>query len=93
MTDNWYQFNDLTASQLYDILQLRELVFTIGQKCSEPDIDDVDRTAMHYVKYAGDKLVAYLRVYSADNQLKLYYPRQLIYYLPIIAGLLTVFFG
>jgi ElaA protein len=68
---NWYQFNDLTPTQLYDILQLRELVFTIGQQCSEPDIDDVDRTAMHYVKYDGDKLVAYLRVYSADNQLKL----------------------
>jgi ElaA protein len=68
---SWYQFNDLTATQIYDILQLRELVFTIGQKCSERDIDDVDRKAMHYVRYAGDKLAAYLRVYAADDKLKL----------------------
>ncbi len=68
---NWFQFNQLTGAQVYDILQLRELVFTFEQKCSERDIDDVDRTALHYVMYSGDQLAAYLRVYSADSKLKM----------------------
>lgn len=68
---NWHKFNDLTAAQMYDILQLRELVFTIGQHCNECDMDDVDRTALHYTLYSQGRLIAYLRAYQVDDKLKL----------------------
>lgn len=67
----WFQFNELTPDQLYDILQLRELVFTFGQKCSESDMDDVDRTALHLTAYSESKLAAYLRVYEKDGKVKM----------------------
>lgn len=68
---NWHRFNELSATQLYDILQLRELVFTFGQNCDECDMDDVDRTALHYTLYDQNKLIAYLRVYWVDDKIKL----------------------
>ena len=67
----WFEFEDLTPNQLYDILQLRELVFTFGHKCDEADIDDVDRTALHFTAYSGSALVGYLRVYQKDGKVKM----------------------
>jgi len=68
---NWCKFDDLTPNQVYDILQLRELVFTIGQECTEPDIDDVDRTALHFSGYSEQQLAAYLRVYQSGEIIKI----------------------
>ncbi len=67
----WFQFNELTPNQLYDILQLREQVFTFRQDCNEPDMDNVDRTALHFTAYDEKQLTAYLRVYHADDKLKI----------------------
>lgn len=64
----WHSFADLASSQLYDALQLRELVFTIGQKCSDPDLDDVDRRAVHMLGYDDSKLVGYLRIYEKNHR-------------------------
>jgi ElaA protein len=71
LSSGWHKFNELTSTEMYDILQLRELVFTIGQQCTECDMDDVDRAALHYTIYEQDKLVAYLRAYFVDEKLKL----------------------
>lgn len=70
-TWTWFQFNELKPNQLYDILQLRELVFTFGQHCNEYDMDDVDRIALHLTAYTDDKLIGYLRAYQADDKLKI----------------------
>ena len=67
----WYPFEELSPTLLYNILQLRELVFTIMQKCSEPDIDDVDLTALHFTAYEKNQLIAYLRAYLKDNKIKM----------------------
>lgn len=67
----WYEFNELTPRQLYHILQLRELVFTIQQHCSEADMDNVDLTAHHFTAYENETLIAYLRAYQQDNQIKM----------------------
>ena len=67
----WYEFNELTPNQLYSILQLRELVFTISQNCNEPDLDNVDISATHFTAYENEKLIAYLRAYPKDNKIKI----------------------
>ena len=49
-------FNDLTAKQLYDILQLREAVFQLEQNCLYKDIDDKDKECYHLMHYQNNEL-------------------------------------
>ena len=58
----WLPFAELTPKQLYDVLQLREMVFHIEQRCVYRDIDDVDLQAKHLLGYLEGKLIGYLRV-------------------------------
>lgn len=58
----WLHFAELTPKQLYDVLQLRELVFQIEQRCLYRDIDDIDLQAKHLLGYVDEQLIAYLRV-------------------------------
>ena len=59
-------FNDLSLEQLYEILALRESVFTFEQKCNEPDLDGLDKKAVHLVGYQRKKLVTCARILPAD---------------------------
>lgn len=62
MTD-WIttEFNELTATQVYQLLELRQLVFCLEQNCLYTDIDGLDRQASHLMLYQGHSLIAYLR--------------------------------
>ena len=40
-------FESLSNAQLYDIMALREEVFTLEQKCTERDFDGLDKKAIH----------------------------------------------
>lgn len=55
-------FDDLTVTELYDVLQLREDVFQIEQNCIYKDIDDKDRKCYHLMLYKNAELVAYCRL-------------------------------
>jgi ElaA protein len=55
-------FDDLTLTELYDVLQLRESVFQIEQNCIYKDIDDKDRKCYHLMLYKEAELVAYCRL-------------------------------
>ncbi len=55
-------FDDLTPSELYDLLQLREEVFQIEQNCIYRDIDDKDRKCWHLLLYMESGLAAYARL-------------------------------
>lgn len=68
ITWGWQSFDALTSHQLYDLLQLRETVFTFGQQCTEEDMDNVDRCASHLLGYEDETLKAYLRVYSKNDK-------------------------
>jgi ElaA protein len=65
ITWQWSKFADLTVSQLYAMLALRQEVFVLEQTCLYPDIDGLDPAAQHLLGWrnAGDKLelVAHLR--------------------------------
>ncbi len=59
----WKTFEELGITELYQILQVRQEVFTMEQQCIYQDIDDLDQYSMHLLglNYGGD-LIAYLRV-------------------------------
>ena len=58
----WLPFAELSAKELYDVLQLRERVFHVEQRCIYRDIDSLDITARHLLGYHEDRLICYLRV-------------------------------
>ena len=55
-------YNELTASELYDIYYLRQEVFVVEQKCAYQDIDGNDQSSYHIMAYYNKVLVAYLRI-------------------------------
>ena len=58
-------FDELTAAQLYAIVQLRERVFVVEQRCTYLDADGLDREAKHLWAERGGEVVAYLRILPA----------------------------
>ncbi len=55
-------FDELSTRELYDILLLRVNVFVVEQRCPYPELDGLDRTALHVWLRDGDDIAAYLRV-------------------------------
>ena len=55
---------ELSASELYEILRLREAVFIVEQNCPYPEADGKDPGAVHlYYADEGGTVQAYLRLY------------------------------
>ena len=61
---NWTlkHFDDLTAKELYIILQLRNEVFIVEQNCPYQDLDNKDLNAFHLMGMKKNKLLAYSRL-------------------------------
>jgi ElaA protein len=61
---NWIlkKFEELTPSELYKIMQLRNEVFVVEQNCVYQDADDKDQASLHFCGWDGDKLIAYTRI-------------------------------
>lgn len=70
MTIQTAKFDSLTPDLLYQILKLRETVFVLEQECLYQDMDEVDRRALHSYGMAGDKVIAYARIYWKDKERK-----------------------
>jgi ElaA protein len=64
MEINWIlkKFNELTAAELYAVLQLRNEVFVVEQNCVFQDADDKDQGCYHLLGMHENKLVAYTRL-------------------------------
>ncbi|RZJ82525.1 MAG: GNAT family N-acetyltransferase [Flavobacterium sp.] len=64
---NWIykSFNELTANELYCVLQLRSEVFVVEQNCVYQDIDGKDLKSTHLMAWHNDNLVAYTRLVPA----------------------------
>ncbi|MGI8548885.1 MAG: GNAT family N-acetyltransferase, partial [Gemmatimonadaceae bacterium] len=55
-------FDELTVTELYDILRARSAVFVVEQACPYQDCDDLDRFSHHlWTRFRGE-LAAYLRI-------------------------------
>jgi ElaA protein len=66
MNITWYHkhFNDLSSTELYQILQLRNEVFIVEQNCPFQDLDDKDFKCFHLIGFDTDsqKIMAYTRI-------------------------------
>jgi ElaA protein len=64
----WSRFSELTAADLYAVVQLREAVFIVEQNCPYPDADGRDPNAWHLLGWSqrstGRALVAYARIFE-----------------------------
>lgn len=58
----WQTYTELSTSELYDILKLRQDVFILEQQCLYPDLDDQDQISLHLTGRVDGKLRAYVRV-------------------------------
>ena len=56
------RFDDLTAAEMYSILQLRQQVFVIEQQCIYQDCDDRDAISFHNMGMRDGTLIAYSRL-------------------------------
>ena len=61
-------FAELTAKELYGILQLRQRVFVVEQACAYLDCDDYDQRALHLWTTNGDHVIAYARVFAPGEK-------------------------
>jgi len=68
MTTKFYRFYEFDLATLYDVLALRNQVFIVEQKCPYPDLDYLDQLAWHMLVHDDNKLIAYARILSKDNQ-------------------------
>jgi ElaA protein len=64
MDINWVtkKMGDLTAAELYAIMQLRNEVFVVEQNCVYQDADDKDQQSLHFCGWMNTTLVAYSRI-------------------------------
>ena len=60
-------FQELTTTELYQILQLRSEVFVVEQDCVYQDIDFKDQKALHIIGFKEDKIVAYTRIFKPGD--------------------------
>lgn len=55
-------YDDLSKSELHQIMVLRQQVFVVEQNCPYQDADDKDKSSHHLMGYIQSELVAYLRL-------------------------------
>ena len=60
-------FEQLSSTELYEILKARSAVFVVEQTCPYQDIDGGDYESLHVYLEEEGKLLAYLRCYVQDE--------------------------
>lgn len=61
-------FHDLTLTQLYSVLHLRDLVFVVGQKITdEPEVDGQDMRCAHVLFEKHGVLVGTARIFTDES--------------------------
>lgn len=59
-------FQELELNELYKIIQLREEVFILEQKCIYTDLDFADQDCTHIMGFINEEMVAYSRIFAPD---------------------------
>lgn len=57
-------FENLSVTELYDLLRLRSEIFVVEQNCVYLDIDGKDKQALHLLGEFNGKIVAYSRLFK-----------------------------
>lgn len=61
------KFNELTTTELYEILKARAEIFIMEQHIRYQDMDDIDYQSLHCFFAEEKKITAYLRAYYEDG--------------------------
>jgi ElaA protein len=61
------RFNELSTTDLYNVLQLRSEVFVVEQNCVYQDIDGKDQKALHLIGEFNARIVGYARLFKAGD--------------------------
>lgn len=56
-------FNELSTTELYEILKARAEIFVVAQKCAFQDLDNKDYSSLHIFYESDGKVLAYTRAY------------------------------
>lgn len=62
LTWRFCSFEELTTTELYAIMQLRNEVFVVEQNCVYQDADSKDIACFHLAGWDGKNLIAYCRI-------------------------------
>jgi len=57
-------FEEITTSELYEIIKARVDVFVVEQNCPYPDLDGYDRQAIHLWAEQENSVLAYCRIFN-----------------------------
>lgn len=60
-------FEELTTTELYQLLRLRSEVFVVEQDCVYQDIDNKDQKALHVLGIVSETIVAYTRIFNKGD--------------------------
>jgi ElaA protein len=58
----WLPFSQLSLREFHDVLQLRQAVFVVEQRCTYLDVDGLDLQCWHGFGLEGDVVVASARI-------------------------------
>ena len=58
----WRRFGEFGAPLLYRLLQFRQAIFVVEQRCAYPDLDGLDALARHLLLWISGDLVGSLRL-------------------------------
>ncbi len=61
----YHGIDEMSPSELYEILKLRQDIFIVEQNCVYDDIDGLDGASQHLILKIDNKLVAYSRIVPA----------------------------
>lgn len=62
MRFEWRRFDEFSTDALYAVLQFRQAIFVVEQRCAYPDLDGRDRNAEHLLLWVDGALAGYLRL-------------------------------
>lgn len=62
------EFNELTTTELYEILKARAAIFIMEQNINYQDMDDIDYKSTHFFYMEDNKVIAYLRAFEDEEQ-------------------------
>ena len=60
-------FEELTTSELYEILRARAEIFVVEQNCVYQDLDGVDYRSLHVYYEEDGRILAYLRAFEKED--------------------------
>ena len=66
----WKPFSGLTAVEVYDILEARNVVFVVEQECVYNDVDGLDKDAWHLLAYSSEVDATATSTASSNSETK-----------------------